>query len=184
MGCDIHPYVEYVAFGSEEEPYWQCIMSGFGNRDYNFFGMLADCGRNESPPLFPNRGLPEGKLSHTVEEAMWLRVTSDPKLADEEGWCTREQAEQWRNYHGIDGYRRIVLGTNEDGTERVIEQVMHPDLHSHSWLTYEEFAQVIGAYIVRPQDYCYGVEWDAALACMRALHERGHKTRLVFAFDN
>lgn len=187
MGCDIYPFVEYVAFtGHDDQPYWQCIMQGFGNRNYEWFSLLADCGRNEQPPLFPNRGLPEGKLSYTVEGVMWLTVTEDEELAKESGYCTPKDAESWRRYHH-DGYRETRFkGRDENGneTERIHKQVMHPDLHSHSWLTCDELAQVIGHWIAGQHDYPYGVEWDAVLAAMRALEERGHKTRLIFAFDN
>lgn len=186
MGCDIHPFVEYVAFiGNDGEPFWSCIMSGFGHRNYEWFSVLAECGRNEGQaPLFPNRGLPPGKLSYVVEREMWLTVTDDPKLAEEAGFCTPAQAESWKNYHGLDSYRETVLGTNEDGSQRILKQVMHPDLHSHTWLTGDEVGQVIAHWMTTPRDYPYPVEWDACYAAMRALEERGHKTRVIIAFDN
>jgi hypothetical protein len=187
MGCDIHPFVEYVAFETEEGPYWSCLMSGFGDRNYDWFSVLADCGRNGEPPLFPNRGLPEGKMSFTTERAMWLTVTDDPELAEEEGFCTEENAESWRDYHGIDGIRETkIKRRNHDGTEeeRTLKEVLHPDLHSHTWLTGDELGQVIAHWMTTPRDYPYPVEWDACYAAMRALEERGHRTRIIIAFDN
>jgi hypothetical protein len=178
MGCDIHAFVEYAAFTQRDgEPFWDCIMSNVGHRDYKFFSVLADCGRGEHQPLFPNRGLPEGKLSHTVSSHFWVRITDDPRLADEEGFCTMENAETWAK-HG-ETIREEVIN------DKTFRYVSHPDIHSTSWLTAHELAQVIAWYITDSQcDYPYGVEWDAALAAMRALEERGHKTRLVFGFDN
>lgn len=183
MGCDIHAYVEYVAFTARDgEPYWDCIMQNLGHRDYNFFSVLSDCGRGEFRPLFEPRGLPEGRLSHVVEREMWLTAVDDKELAEESGYCTPEQAKEWSK-HGH-SYRKLEIGTNEDGTPRYREQVMHPDLHSHTWLT-GDAGQVIAWWITSScSDYPYGVEWDAAFAAMRALEERGHKTRVVIAFDN
>lgn len=173
MGCDIHAYVEYVLWETEAGPYWDCLISNIGHRDYTFFSLIANCGRGGHEPVVNNRGLPEGQLSWKVENAMWLRVTDDKELQDEEGFCSPEQAASWGK----------IKETKVD--DRVFRQVMNPDLHSHTWLTCDELAQVIAAYITEThEDYPYGVEWDAALAAMRALEERGHRTRLVVAFDN
>lgn len=179
MGCDIHAYVEYVGFIAHDgEPYWQCLMQNFGDRDYDFFSVLANCGRGEFRPLFPNRGLPEGRLSYTVEQEMWLTISSDKDLVEERGLCSESDAARWAA-HGHEMRETII---NE---ERVHRQIMHPDLHSHNWLTCDELTRVIAWWISSSNaGYPYGVEWDAALAAMRSLEERGHKTRLIFAFDN
>lgn len=55
--------------------------------------------------------------------------------------------------------------------------ISHPDWHSHSWLTPEEFAQAINDIDVTP-------DYVACLAAMMALHNRGWKSRIVFWFDN
>lgn len=173
MGCDVHAFVEYVDFESEENgPYWSCLTANLGRRDYTFFSLLADCGRGDHRPLVPNRGLPEGPLSHVVERAMFCYITDDRELIEYgEGWCSRESAESWGR-----GIERV--------NERT-ERTPNPDLHSHTWLTCDELAQAIGKYITDVhEDYVYDVEWDACLAAMRALEERGHRTRLVIAFDN
>lgn len=170
MGCDIHAFVEYERLPANDhsDGYWDCLMSNIGHRDYTFFSLLADCGRGEHEPLIYNRGLPEGPMSHVVEEEMWLTI--DDELKDEQGYCSAENAKSW-------GGETRVRGK--------YKQVMHPDLHSHSWLTCDELAQVIAAYITTAHnDWPYGVEWDAALAAMRALEERGFRARMVFAFDN
>lgn len=184
MGCDIHAYVEYVSYTThEDEPVWDCLMQNIGNRDYDFFSVLSNCGRGSFQPLFTPRGLPDD-LGHTVKGEMWVTVTDDKEIAEERGYCTKEQAESWADYHPS-GIQRKELGAKEDGTPRYLEQVMHPDLHGHTWLTCEELGQVIAWWITSScSDYPYGVEWDAALAAMRALEERGHKTRVVIAFDN
>jgi hypothetical protein len=178
MGCDIHGFVEYATFETQDGPYWDCLISNVGHRDYTFFSLIADCGRGEHAPVVPNRGLPEGKCSWEVERYMWITVTDDEKLGDEEGFCSRKQAAGWGEIK-----RKVIPQRN--GPDHVYERVLNPDLHSHTWLTCDELARVIAAYITEThEDYPYGVEWDATLAAMRALEERGFKTRLVVAFDN
>lgn len=171
MGCDIHAFVEYVDFETKDGPYWSCLISNLGHRDYTFFSLIADCGRGEHRPLIPNRGLPKGPLSHTVENAMFLHVTDDPRLFSIENFCSRDQAVSW--------------GGGIEKINNRYERTPNPDLHSHTWLTCLEFAQVIAKFMTEVhEDYPYGVEWDAALAAMRALEERGHRTRMIIAFDN
>ena len=171
MGCDIHAYVEYTDFITHDgKPYWKSIVNGAGGRNYKLFGLLAGV-RSDNEPVIPLKGLPDAPMSYEVEGAMFLRVTDDPELAEESGYATLENAEQWG-----------VTEVDDDGKPKWCE---HPDMHSHGWLTRDELAQVLGTYIVNTDDYGpYGVEWDAILAVMTCFTERNIETRLVFAFDN
>lgn len=173
MGCDIHAYVEYVAFKSHDDTdYWKCLISNAGSRDYTFFSLLADCGRGYHSPVIPNRGFPEGECSYVVREAYYLQVSDE--FADHEGYVSIEQADSW-----------VKSGLSQEvATSGSTRLVTHPDWHSVSWLTYEEFAQVIATWLTLAPDYMYDPEWDAMLVAMRTLEDRGHKTRLVFWFDN
>jgi len=51
------------------------------------------------------------------------------------------------------------------------------ELHTPSWLTLEEFKRAA-------RDYPDWPEIKATIAAMEAIESTGHKTRLVFAFDN
>lgn len=173
MGCDIHAYVEYVAFKTHDDrDYWTCLITNAGGRDYQMFSLLADCGRGGHRPVFANRGFPEGEVSHSVKGDYYLLVDDASKEC--EGYCSTENADAWvQRYSSTEmfegnGQYRYVSG---------------PDWHSASWLTCDELAQVISHYMT-DVDGVYDVEWDAILAAMRALEDRGHKTRLVFWFDN
>jgi hypothetical protein len=168
MGCDIHAYVEYVSWENKDKEYWSCLMSNIGSRNYLWFDVLAGV-RGNDHQVFPTRGMPEGAISWEVRDAAYMHIAQTDDQAGWEGWTTREQATRWGEpIFKLDGY----------------EFCGHPDWHSHSWLTADELAQCIGAYMMSGADFPYGVEWDAVLAAMRALEERGHKTRLVFWFDN
>ncbi len=52
------------------------------------------------------------------------------------------------------------------------------DLHTPSWLTLDEFKRAAGGYADS------WPEVKATIAAMEAIESTGHKTRLVFAFDN
>ncbi len=57
------------------------------------------------------------------------------------------------------------------------------DLHSPTWLTCDELAQVIAKRMF-DSEYPYNPEWDILLVTMRAFEERGTRTRLLVAYDN
>lgn len=69
------------------------------------------------------------------------------------------------------------------GEDEFIEGEMDADLHSQTWLTCDELAQVIAARMF-DSEYPYNSEWDVLLVTMRAFEERGYKTRLLIAYDN
>lgn len=169
MGCDVHAYLEYSSWDNREgEPYWDCLVANGGSRNYALFGLLAGV-RGSLNPVVEPRGLPEGKYSWAVAEAEFITISDDPRLLDDEGYCSRETALSWAE-HGSE--------ISEDG-----KKVSHPDHHSHTWLTKDELAEALGRYITEVRE-SYGVEWTAMLAAMQAIEDTGNKTRLVLWFDN
>lgn len=197
MGCDIHTFIEYSDFNDRDgEPYWTCFGGSYNpGRDYTMFGILAGV-RHDEFQMFEPRGLPEGKLSYPVQDYMRIRI-ADEGTEPSEGEVSLEQARSWTGYYG-------ETITEFDGKPR---WVGNPDLHSHSWLTAEEFKLALARYVLRdrepdidvtPENRVavmqavaalaggdrYDVSWDAILAVMETFEARGCKTRLVFCFDN
>lgn len=164
MGCDVHMYLEYSDFtGSNGEPYWSAFVTNAGSRDYTMFGLLAGVRSDRDPTIAP-RGLPEGNLAYETQNACKMCVSDDPAHAEWENYCTSAQAAQWG--------KPIIDG-----------MIAGPDWHTFSWLTADEYAQVLGRYMTEVRDI-YAVEYDVILASMRAFEERGCKIRLIFWFDN
>lgn len=58
------------------------------------------------------------------------------------------------------------------------------DLHSHSWLTFDEFAHAMGTRYLTNEWGPPDIGWDVVLITMKAFNDRGVPTRLLFAFDN
>jgi hypothetical protein len=180
MGCDIHTYVE-LADGTKDKPYWRNFTRNGGERDYLMFGILAGV-RVEDEQLFEPKGLPEGELGYWTEDDYWLHVAPEknPEWADTENWISREKAEKYIGY-----------GSKADMKDGVLKRVSHPDYHSHSWLTADEFEQaikryseVVGKYYPVGQRSEAPLEWRAMLAAMRCAEAGGDLARLVFWFDN
>jgi hypothetical protein len=176
VGCDIHMFVEY----SSKEPsayqtdqgrkYW----SGFADRinpgrDYRMFAMIAECGRcSDIEPVVPNRGMPDGDLGYATADSYWMYVTEEPG----EGMTTRARAESW-----------VRTGSSHwrDAEEKFVS---HPDWHSHTWLTVDEYQRVIERYSEEFHEPP-GVEYMALFAAMRVLRQ-GDKNdvRVICWFDN
>ena len=172
MGCDIHLYVEYRNpkwngeswhnFGSETNP----------GRDYNVFSHLAGVrtgGETIEHP--PPRGMPKD----AAFAARWdnqLYVDDDHAVDDE--YCSSANAESW------------VKGGCSEWLDAEHTKVSHPDNHTHSWLTLDEFTEALGCAEAWAKTRGYGVdaEYGALLAAMAYLAKRGHEVRIVFWFDN
>lgn len=167
MGCDIHTYLEYTMNPEpqgDRGPYW-CSWGERVNpgRNYGMFGLLAGV-RGSYTHSFKPKGLPDN-LSYTVASDALLRIVEDSE-DDWEGYCTVKQAVSWGNPDA-----------------KIGDVIDHPDWHSHSWLTPDEYAQVLGRYLIE-FSHTPGIEYEVMLDLMRALEERGATVRLVFWFDN
>jgi hypothetical protein len=204
MGCDIHTFIEYSTFTDKNgEAYWQCMGGRYNpGRDYTMFGIMAGV-RDDSEQMFEPRGLPDGKLSYQVEDYVRMRIADEgSEPSDDE--VTLEQARSWTT-----GHYGETITNDAQGKPR---WVTNPDLHSHSWLTLDEYRQVLNRYKfgevtdeldeidVADEDKEvvtqavaalrggggreYDVGWGAILAAMEYFAARGCQTRLVFCFDN
>lgn len=163
MGADIHCFVEYRVPGSE---HW----GSFGRemslpRNYRAFAKLA--GVRGDAPVFEPRGIPDGELSYWARDAYYLRISDHANADDWDGFTTPEKAARW----ALQGKAYIY---DKDGKPLSIE---HPDWHTPTWLTGDEWRSVVG-------DLVYGQEYRAVGAAMRSLEDEGHETRAVFWFDN
>lgn len=162
MGCDIHGYIEYEKFTKQDgTPYMDCFGKNLGDRDYLMFGLLAGVRRDGC--IYEPRGIPQN-IGFTVKSAYHLFVIDGE--TDSEGMTSRENADRWVN----------------SGISEYIEEnwITNPDWHTPSWLTVEEYENVLKA---REQDVDYGTpdqEWYAILAAMKTLKN----ARFVFWFDN
>lgn len=164
MGCDIHIYPEYSSFRSGAKDYWQNFATNMNpGRDYELFGALAGI-RGFPGPIVPIRGLPDDLAMMTKwDNTIWVSETKP----DTENHCSRENAESWVKTGGSSWI---------DDTK---DAVTHPDHHSHTWLTVEEFRAAI-ALVGRDVEMTY----YALLAALDEIEKRGGKTRVVMWFDN
>jgi hypothetical protein len=91
----------------------------------------------------------------------------------EEGVTTRDEALKWVS-SGKSKFREIDNG---------IRYVSRPDFHSPSFLTLNEFREVLSVY-KRQNVFSPGVRYKALLAAMGLIAVNGYHVRIVFWFDN
>ena len=125
MGCDIHCYVEYKNKAIDRwSPFGGAINPG---RNYDIFAKLAGVRNyNGVKPVAERRGMPDD-AAYVARYANVLFVTTSPG----EEYVTPGQAAMWV----ASGSSKYVGDENQ--------WVTHPDWHSHSWLTTQEFAHAI-----------------------------------------
>lgn len=171
MGCDIHMYVEYKRKDNEKD-YWM----NFGERinpgrNYFMFGILSNGVRSNPEFSFDPKGMPEyDSLGYSSRSDALIYITDEED--DNENHTTLKQALKWQEYG-----HKIING--RDGKPTWIE---HPDWHSHSWLTTEEFEKAMDYY--RSQSTYQQPEYEAVLSAMKKFEELGFDSRIVFWFDN
>lgn len=169
MGCDIHCYVEHRDKGSE---HWY----GFGGRinpgrNYQMFGLLA--GVRGGTALVEPRGVPEN-MAYDARDDYWLFINRSGQPGD--GETTPERAAK---YVAEDGCEYVGHQTNGQPN-----WVTHPDWHSASWLTPDEFQKASDAAAEADAPYGLSSEYYALIAAMREFEKRGEDARVVFWFDN
>jgi hypothetical protein len=164
MGCDIHMFVEYRdRTEKKNEEYWYSFGGHINpGRDYDLFAALAGVRGGDAKAIFPARGLPT-TLGYEAIDSNYLYITDE---TDMEGTCTFQTAATWIENNGCH-----YLNENK-------RHVSNPDHHTHSWLTTEEFAQVLGFV------NGVGIEYRALLAAMYVLNQDEYEARVVFWFDN
>ena len=169
MGCDIHLYVEYNKKKAEKD-YWWSFGSRFNlGRNYLIFGLLSEGVRCDVEGSIKPKGLPEN-LSFTTNNDNSLYISEN---SHEERSCSLEQAKRWEK----NGYK---ITYNENNVPVFIE---HPDWHSHTWLTLEEYKQALTKYD-ELADYEIAVDYKLILSVLEKLEAEGYDARLVIWFDN
>lgn len=173
MGCDIHAYLEFrdpkaLNVNGEINTAWRGWGAVHLPRNYAIFGRLAGVRTNATPVVEP-RGVPEDMCFWTSGE-YWKPVSDDYAENAESAFVSTARAKEWAEFGS-------VLRRDDKGT---IIGVSHPDYHTHSWVTPDEFAKVLGEF--KP-DY-WSISYWAMLGAMRELEWHGMEVRLVFWFDN
>ena len=162
MGCDIHAYVEYMHERANE---WWFLAEFNLDRCYLMFGLMAEGVRRDFAEAIEAKGLPK-KSSYQVDGKNTLYITDD---GAGDGECSLSDALKWK-------------GEIEYQDGKPVKTV-HPDWHSHSWLTVGEFQNAL-LIANRKSERFNPADYNAALASMQAVEKTGLKARLVFWFDN
>jgi len=192
MGTDIHMYIEYTDKQRLEETrkkkaegdttvneYWRtfggCINPG---RNYSMFGILSKGVRSNYPNGTERKGLlPYDDMGYSAADDAYIRIANEgTKPSDNE--VSLEQAQKWAS----GSWPETIIYRN--GVPRF---VTHPDWHSHSWLTTEEYEKALVNYKTLSEDVSWGepIEYKALLAAMKVLESTGdYVARVVFWFDN
>lgn len=160
MGCDIHLFIEYkspgltrwISFGRDMDL----------DRHYELFAHLAGVRSGGIEPVVQPRG--------RVPDPAYQSQDTDRKYISEsesEGTVSPANAQRWvdsgsSEYIDIDG--RHVW-------------VTHPDWHTHTWLTPDEFEKALDLGHA-------GVGYRAVLAALRCFEQAGCDARVVLWFDN
>lgn len=164
MGCDIHLFVEYKRQDFESANWWSFGEQFRLDRDYRMFAKMANV-RNywvdQITPISKPRGLPED-IGWRAKDENRLYIVDREEAGEHE--ATRVNAERWVK----NGYSQY------DGDS----WVTHPDWHSHSWLTSDEFEECVNSL------ENVSVEYKAVLSVLRCFESDGQITRVVFWFDN
>ena len=173
MGCDIHLHVEVRPRKWKDDKWFHAAIYGeFSDRIYGMFYALADV-RGDYEGITPHepKGLPENITGLTRRE---LVLFVDDEFQDEQGYCSKEDAEKWVK----EGYSKWY-----DNEKRMI---IAPDWHSFSWCTADEIEIAINEVFKDKNGKWMGepVEWYALLKYMRAYEEMDYDVRAVFWFDN
>lgn len=167
MGCDIHAYIEYR---HDAENYWRSFGGRINpGRDYSMFQRIAGV-RGVADPVAAPRGLPEN-LGYAAQDDRRIYISE----SEGEGTCTMEQATRYVQECGCE------FITDKESNKPI--WVTHPDWHSHSWLTADEWelAMELSAVdnVFPPQ-----VSYHGVLGAMRSMEACGAHVRIVFWFDN
>lgn len=190
MGCDIHAYIEYKPHDYPDTP-WQFFAAPCLLRDYKMFTRMAGVRGEQSLAVALPRGLPEDASYYVLTENR-IGLDADSNLDRVRSWG-------------------VKIYVDKEGTPYAAD---HPDWHSHSWLTLEEFKDAIEKayaavceeleqakakakhlsdsplttaeieYYKLPERQCYARNYRATAAAMQSLKDSGCDVRLVFWFDN
>lgn len=162
MGCDIHAYIEFDP--GWKEPTWLHYGRAFFWRNYELFGRMAGVRYTEVQHIKP-KGFPTDADTTTRRE-YFLELIDDATLQNEAGYCSPECATTYVKYSGS---YYTTFGTKTF--------VSHPDWHTASWLTRDEF-DAIAKDLKEDKD-------KQALAVSNLMNTLTcPAVRIVFWFDN
>lgn len=168
MGCDIHMYIEYK---SKKRDDWNYFGSKINpGRNYFMFGLLSKGVRSQNEKGIEPKGLPDN-MSYKSSNNAYIYINDDYAENDDE-YCSIEIAKRWAEYGS-----KIIFRDDKPF------KVEHPDWHSHSWLTTQEFEKQLEIYNSEP-GYYLEPEYMAVLASMKELEKYDNECRIVFWFDN
>jgi hypothetical protein len=176
MGCDAHFYIQYKKKTDDDRWWWDFGGRINPGRNYAMFGILAGVRDHNTPHSFDPKGiLPYEKQSYSVRDDLYLTITEDGNGDNE---TTLEQALKWS--------REDKIIKDADGNPY---KVLHPDWHSHSWMTIDELKQACKWYKKYAKESGYDndvpLEYKVILKTMKALEDKGKNDVIaVFWFDN
>lgn len=165
MGCDIHPYIEYVTEGFKKgETRVEHFATLYGSRDYCLFAALTNGNIRgiDGTGAVPNpKGIPDG-VSLRVFDELTLYVSDRDSADGGEGTCSLSSAKEWtsENRYGYSSSEWVTGSYNfrrydpsKDGLlvdgrpkSKDFKWVTDPDWHTHSWLTANELEAAIESY--------------------------------------
>lgn len=192
MGCDCHMYVEHRP--KEKKRDYDKEWDSFGarinpGRNYALFDAIAGVRGNELQ-LFKPRDIPDDLAYHASGD-YWLYINYLHPDAEWEGSTSPSRAESYINSGcrtkgsfeptlSQQGDVITEIGAEHRGKPTHVE---HPDWHTHTWLTPQEFAAALDK-VEGSSDWGVGAKYWALLAAMQELERRGEEVRIVIWFDN
>jgi hypothetical protein len=156
------------------------------------FEALAGVRGDETNAVVPPRGMPEDAGYYSFDDYT-LYISDSPGADDSEDVCSRQRADGWaKNGSSIllDTNKKPITPAQGELTTFDTDKapsvavgavwVTHPDWHTHSWLTTDEYAKAIRS-VSKPSE---APEYYAVLAVLRQFDAIGYDARVVFWFDN
>lgn len=167
MGCNSHTYIEYRRKGCVNNGWNSLLQQKVDSRNYALYAKMANV-RNycEISPIAPRRGFPED-AGYDTKRDYYLQINDELAAKKYDGYVSSEQASKWIS--------KSISFFPPDGSNCI----SHPDWHSASWLTGEEFCSAVRE---TASDDIY---WMAIAAMVESVNKTdGFECRVVFWFDN
>lgn len=158
----------YVEYKRKDRDYWISFGKRFNpGRNYYIFGLLSQGVRVGLQNGLPSKGLPDNLGCHSRNDNILMIEDGD----NNRNTCTLEQAKNW--------------GVEIKYVDGKPTWANHPDWHSHTWLTLQEFENQLLFYKNHP-DVMPGdaIEYFAILSACKEIESAGYDVRIVLWFDN